>query len=163
LIDFGYNPLKSGIVAFIVIIWGIFFFDWQNINSLILPTKEINGLNDSSLISTIKPEYPTFDPFLYSIDSFIPVINLHQVEYFLPSSSKQRKIFPENFFKIEEFHSEYPLFDGYILILKFMQYNLPPLLSFFVVKYYFSIHNLLGWLFTLIWIAGFSGLVRRLN
>jgi hypothetical protein len=161
IIDFGYNPLKSSVVAFLIIIFGSFIFNFQNINSVILPTKLKDISNVSSLIFIHESEYPKFDPLIYSIDSFLPVINLHQVEYWLPSSNKQRKLFPES--KVEKILSEYPFFDGYITLLSFAQNNFLIFAKFIFLNYYFSLHSLLGWLFTLVWIAGFSGLVRRLS
>ena len=32
-------------------------------------------------------QYPRFDPIVYSVDAFVPIINLHQETYWLPDAN----------------------------------------------------------------------------
>ncbi|WP_210407761.1 hypothetical protein, partial [Hydrocoleum sp. CS-953] len=68
----------------------------------------------------------------YSLDTFIPIVDLHQQTYWLPNPKKGREI-PLILFKVKT---------GALL------------------KWYLWVHIVFGWILTSLWVAGFSGLVR---
>lgn len=84
------------------------------------------------------PAYPEFFTPVYSLDVFLPIIDFHQEQFWLPKASRGAELF------------EVP-----ILLLKVRTGGL--LLA------YFWLHILFGWVFTSLWVAGFTGLVRRLE
>lgn len=79
------------------------------------------------------PSYPEFASLMYSVDVFIPIIDFHQERFWLPRASRGREI----------------------PVLKVRRGGL--LLA------YFWLHILLGWVFTSLWVASFTGLVRQLE
>ena len=78
-------------------------------------------------------EYQTFNAFIYSLDAFIPIVNLHQQNYWLPDTNK-----------------------GRILKILGIQTRWGSLL-----RIYLWVHICLGWIITSLWVAGLTGLVRR--
>jgi hypothetical protein len=84
-----------------------------------------------------KTNYPKFQPSFYSLDCFLPIIDLKQKSAWSPNANK-----------------------GYEVV--------KPSVGFRVrwgglLRGYLWAHTLLGWALTTLWVAGFTGLVRRLN
>ncbi len=46
-----------------------------------------NCLKGRTVVSGGLPEYPTFNSFWYSLDTFIPIVGLHQEEFWLPNDT----------------------------------------------------------------------------
>jgi cytoskeletal protein CcmA (bactofilin family) len=84
------------------------------------------------------PAYPEFFSPTYSLDVFLPIVELHQSNYWLPKASQGSRIFKVDFLLLDV------RFGGLLL-------------------FYFWVHILLGWIFTSLWVAGFSGLIRRVE
>ncbi len=88
-IGYGFVPLRAlwwiaGFVAF-----GTLLFRWGYIERVITPTEE--GPYESFMQSgTTPPHYPRFNAFVYSLENFLPVVDLHQGEYWRPSPSPWR-------------------------------------------------------------------------
>ncbi len=79
--------------------------------------------------------YAVFNPLVYSIDTFTPIIDLHQQKLWLPDASKGREI---------------PL-----LIIKVRSGDL--------LRRWVWFQIIAGWVLTTLWVAGFTGLVRNKN
>ena len=75
--------------------------------------------------------YPRFNFLVYSVDTFVPLIDLHQGKYWLPNANRGHEI-P----KIKGLHT------GGLLRL------------------YLWIHILMGWLLSTLLVVGLTGLVR---
>ena len=84
------------------------------------------------------PAYPEFFSPVYSIDVFLPIIDFHQESYWIPKASRGGELF------------EIP-----IILLKVRSGG--------VLLAYFWLHIALGWVFTSLWVAGFTGLVRSVE
>lgn len=82
--------------------------------------------------------YPEFFSPTYSLDVFLPIIDFHQAQYWLPKASRGPTLFTLEFLMLEV------RWGGVLLA-------------------YFWLHIILGWVFTSLWVAGFTGLVRRLE
>ena len=52
-------------------------------------------IDDKALSKYLSCEekYPCLEPIMYSIDTFLPIVKLHQEEYWLPDDSKQNGSF----------------------------------------------------------------------
>jgi hypothetical protein len=87
-----------------------------------------------------KSNYPKFQSFLYSIDPFLPIVNLGQKDYWAPNA---------NIGSLAKF----PLSPSFAF--KFTWGS--------ALRLYLILHIILGWIFTTLWVAGFTGLVRKLN
>ena len=147
-IAYGYKPTKALVWSsiFISIGWNFFGFGYYNCSDSISnnkcafsPSSEISPYPDSTEQSTtetnnktINIDYPEFNLWLYSLDTFIPIVDLHQQTYWLPNPKKGEEI-PLILFKVKT---------GAFL------------------QWYLWIHIVCGWILTSLWVAGFSGLVR---
>ena len=81
----------------------------------------------------IVQDYPRFDPFLYSVDMFVPVVTFHQATYWLPDANR-----------------------GDVLVrIAGVQIATGALL-----RYYLVMHILMGWVLTTLLIVGLTGLIR---
>lgn len=84
----------------------------------------------------ISDNYPTFNPLIYSVDAFIPILDFQQQKYWLPNATKEIEI-SHNSFKLKILGS--------------------------CLRWYLWVHITFGWVFTSLWVASFTGLVRRIQ
>jgi hypothetical protein len=86
--------------------------------------------------STIKStnDYPKFQAFVHSLDTLLPIVDLKQKGYRLPNANQA-----ENLIRGISFR-----WGG-------------------LLRIYLWVHILFGWILTTLWVAGFTGIVRRLN
>ena len=75
---YGYRLRRPLIAAAIFIFagWFLFWLGWQN--DLMVPVKDSAGCPDALC--------GCFNAFVYSLDAFLPIVNLHQEEYWLPAA-----------------------------------------------------------------------------
>jgi hypothetical protein len=79
LVSYGFNPGKVLIPILIIIFLGYTIFSNAAQAGLMAPTGnpvEVNGIKT----------YPVFNPFLYSVDVFLPIVDLHQESYWIPNT-----------------------------------------------------------------------------
>lgn len=140
MIGYGYSPLNVlwGIAAFIVLGWSLFKTGYKH--GLITPIDEsayakITGSDGISRadVRQLSDISPKLNYFMYSVDTFVPLIDLYQVKYWQPNAGHGHKIF-----KIKGFS----MHTGGLL------------------RIYFWIHLITGWVLTMLLVAGLSGLVR---
>ncbi|MFH1081659.1 MAG: hypothetical protein V1766_15595 [Pseudomonadota bacterium] len=98
-IGYGYKPFHALYWMFAFIVIGWICFGLGNYYELMTPSKIVTYLahgtvNEKEVLS---PDYPKFnsvlDAFIYSVDAFIPVIDLNMKKYWLPNASKGDKWF----------------------------------------------------------------------
>jgi len=92
-------------------------------------------LDAATATPSVSEDYPAFNAVVYSIDVFLPIIDLHQQRYWLPNANRGHEV---------------PL-----LICKCKAGAL--------LRWYFWAHIILGWVLSSLWIASVTGLVRRLE
>ncbi len=127
-IGYGYQTERIFLFILPVLLVGMFIFGWANNVGIMYPTKEIKK----------STEYQAFNPFVYSVDTFVPFIDLHQKNYWLPSSTGQDSMKPE---------------DKTARLIK-KPYG-------FWVRIYFWLHIVLGWIFSTLAAASLTGLIRK--
>jgi hypothetical protein len=54
---------------------------------LIVPAKDTTGLHPPPVAARCTTDYPCFSPVGYAIDTVIPLINIHQAEYWRPNAN----------------------------------------------------------------------------
>jgi hypothetical protein len=146
----GYRPNLALVWSAFFILVGSYVFDSGKVNNLMSPTK-VNPYETPQTPTSPQlaknPNYPEIVPFVYSIDSFIPIVDLQQKAYWLPQ------------FSAENTSASLPI----PIINK--TFPIPMKQKHFstILMWYFWLHTALGWIFTSLWVAGFTGLVRRLN
>jgi hypothetical protein len=92
--DYGYKPLKAAKISICLIVFGGLVFMAGYEDGLMVPSKEYIYMNkpyrleDSGTVKGELPStYPEFAPFIYSLENFVPFLDLHQKAYWLPLSA----------------------------------------------------------------------------
>lgn len=90
-IDYGHRPLKALGWCIGIVLLGAGIFCWAHGADLMLEKKEAfkPRRQDGVEIS----QYPSFNAFVYSLDTFAPLVDLHQTRYWLPKDSWVRWYF----------------------------------------------------------------------
>src|SRR5262249_53475832 len=86
-------------------IGGIVFFKAHRAGIMTPPKVENNVPSNSREHTHI---YPCFSPFVYSLDTFLPIVELHQKKYWLPDATKQNG-------RIYRWYLWFHIFVGYFL------------------------------------------------
>jgi sRNA-binding regulator protein Hfq len=141
LIGYGYAPWRAFAMSVAMIVLGTFLFHCGFSNDLVTPAKENvyakapNGQLelDKSGRPKIVENYPVFNAFVYSLESFIPLIKFDQSANWTPNANRRADI--------SIFHVQVP-FTGRFL------------------RYYLYSHIAAGWLLTSLWVGAVTGLVK---
>ncbi|MHC4742906.1 MAG: hypothetical protein ACYS8Z_13405 [Planctomycetota bacterium] len=85
----GYAPWRPAAAGLIVFIAGCLIF-WAAVRTeVMIPTRESAYVKDDSERGRhVSAEYQAFSAFLYSLDVFIPVVDLHQRSYWQPNANR---------------------------------------------------------------------------
>jgi hypothetical protein len=85
LIGYGYEPFRAIKIGAAIVLLGTVIFAIGAHRNLMAETKlaehVLSQENESGVIS---PTYPRFNPFVYSLDVFLPFADLHQRCYWIP-------------------------------------------------------------------------------
>jgi hypothetical protein len=147
LIGYGYRPANA--------LWFFLFFltvgtrVFQNANrmGIIVPTKP----NADQL-----PNYPKFHPFIYSLETFIPLLKLGMGEYWGPSDVSDKPIFILPFAL-----KKFTLCFLYGQLDANHRLAISPHPPSLLVRHYLWIHIICGWLVTTLLLAGLSGILKK--
>jgi hypothetical protein len=133
----GYKPHRALVYALIIVALGSFLFHYAYSQGLLSTSKfeTVKSTHTSNLL-IIPKAYPKFNAVFYSLDLFLPIVDLRQKSYWQPNAEPGNEISLP--FKIKWGWGS-------------------------AIQYYFWLHIILGWMLTTLWVAGLTGLVRRLN
>ncbi len=90
--------------------------------------------NELANVPLARADYPKFQAFVYSLDTFLPIVDLNQKGYWLPNANHGDNVIPGVRFR----------WGG-------------------LLRIYFWVHIIFGWILTTLWVAGFTGIIRRRN
>ncbi len=127
-IAYGYKPWWAVFWMVGVTLLGWLIFSLGSRQDLIVPLH--GWAYDNTGDRRISSRYPTFNALVYSLDELLPVINLRQGDYWLPSKGS-----------------------GTNMRLR--------VVGSFVIRHYLTVHILLGWILTTLFIAGTVTLVQK--
>jgi hypothetical protein len=136
IIGYGYRPLRAvwWILGFVIV--GASLFHWGYRERVITPTEE--GAYESFLQTGETPlHYPPFNSLVYSLENFLPVVELHQGEYWRPNprhstvTKRGRTRWTDETFPAR------------------------------LLRWYLWLHILAGWTITPLLFAGLAGLLRN--
>jgi hypothetical protein len=114
---------------------GTAFFAWGYRARLIAPTEE--AAYEVFVRTGVPPiHYPPFSSFIYSLENFLPVVELHQGNYWRPNPRHRRARTPR-FFRL----------GGETAAAR-------------MLRWYLWLHILAGWTITPLLFAGLAGLLR---
>lgn len=131
-LGYGYTPRRALIWILGVVLLGWLVFWAGHANSLFSPISD--GLYKDAAFqngASLPSGYQTFNPFVYSLDAFLPIIDLHQEAVWLPNPSRPCVVAG----------GEHPC-GAYLRI-------------------YLWAHIIVGWALSTLAVAGFTGLVRK--
>ncbi len=136
-IGFGYQPLRAlwWIAGFVGL--GTILFGWGYRMRIITPTEE-TAYREFVASGEAPPHYPVFNPLVYSLENFLPVVELHQDKYWRPN--------PRHTVAGRATRSGEP--------------RDPSPVPSRLLRCYLWLHILAGWTITPLLFAGLSGLVR---
>lgn len=135
LINFGYAPGQAVWAALLFIAIGAFVFHWGfNAKLIVPPTKDpYMGGYKAEPGNVIVPDYPLFDPIVYSANVFIPLVDFGLRGSWMPSAARGNTV---------EFASM-TIRTGTLLRL------------------YYWFHIASGWALTTLAVAGFTGVIPK--
>lgn len=131
-IGYGYRPWRALWIGVMMIVIGAAIFSVGARAGLIAATKEVEHVFEGREEHRLSKDYPRFNALVYSLDMFVPLLDLHQANYWLPSSSRGAPIINSRW---------YTLSAGGVL------------------RFYLGFHIYLGWTLTTLLAVGLSGLV----
>jgi len=134
-IGYGYKPLRAlwWIAAFIALGTALFGLGYQN--GAVTPSERDASESYSNKKRMTPLYYPQFNALIFSVDTFLPVVDLHQAKFWLPNSQTG------------------PTLHGFGL-------SHGPSLGA-LLRWYLWLHIMAGWFFASMFVAGVTGLVRK--
>jgi hypothetical protein len=87
-IGFGYRPMRPLWIALVIIALGAVCFEWGKRADMMTPVKKgeytyVDGQGNVQLSTA----YPRLYSIIYSIDLFVPLVELQQVSYWMPTGT----------------------------------------------------------------------------
>ena len=136
IIGYGYRPLRAvwWILGFVMV--GAGLFRWGYRERVITPTEE-RAYEAFVKTGDPPPHYPPFSPLVYSLENFLPVVELHQGEYWRPNPRHRRA---------QGRHRP-----------RWTDETFPARM----LRWYLWLHILAGWTITPLLFAGLAGLLRN--
>ena len=135
VVGYGYRPWRTAWIGLVIILLGWIFFWAGSLADVITPVKEGAYVSDDSNKGWhLSEHYPTFFAPVYSLDVFVPLVDLRQVSYWLPNANRNGEL------SISE-HLYIPI-NGKAL------------------RYYFWFEIIAGWVLTTMLVVGATGLIR---
>jgi len=136
-IGFGYQPLRAlwWIAGFVGL--GTILFGWGYRMRIITPTEE-SAYREFVASGEAPPHYPVFNPLVYSLENFLPVVELHQDKYWRPNPRHSVRGRAKRGGESGD----------------------PSSVPSRLLRCYLWLHILAGWTITPLLFAGLSGLVR---
>ena len=132
-IGYGYDPWRALWIGLFIVGIGVLVFELGSRAGLIAPTKEVEHVSDfPNAAIQLSRDYPRFSSIIYSLDMFVPLLDLQQGSYWLPSA--------ERGWKINAF--------GFCFS------------AGSALRFYLGLHIYLGWALTTLLAVGLSGLVQ---
>ncbi|MGD0074887.1 MAG: hypothetical protein ABSD31_11180 [Candidatus Binataceae bacterium] len=136
-VGYGYKPLRAlwWILGFVT--FGTVLFGWGRYAMLMTPTEE-PAYQAFVAEGALPPHYPPFNAFIYSLENFLPVVQLHQDAYWRPNPRHAVKWR----LRVRRRHIDLGVVPAVVL------------------RWYLWVHIIAGWIFTPLLFAGLSGLIR---
>jgi len=136
-IGYGYRPLRAlwWMAGFVAI--GTLLFGFGYLTRIVTPTDPA-AYRSFVEYGTTPSHYPPFNALIYSLENFLPVVALHQEEYWRPNPLHGVTGEPSSGV------------DGSALGIRAGR----------LLRWYLWFHILAGWTLTPLFFAGLSGLVR---
>jgi len=131
LIGYGYSPWTAFGISLIVIVFGWWLFQRGYRRGLVTPTGDAEYAIQKDGAHVFSHDYPKFNSFVYSLETFVPLVKLGIAEHWEPNGRCRA------------------------LGVK----KLPPMTGGWL-RGYLWLHMIAGWLLSALWVGGITGLVK---
>jgi sRNA-binding regulator protein Hfq len=125
MIGYGHQPWRAFLIGLVIIVFGTFLFHFGSENNLLAATKDAENASSAK-----------FHALVYSIDMFVPLVDLYQAKYWLPDTNQKAEWRPFNL----------------------SWFKMP--VSGSGLRWYLWFHISIGWILTTLLVVGLTGLVR---
>jgi hypothetical protein len=126
-IGYGYRPWRALLLSLIIITIGRFLFKKGYVAKILIPTE------DNVSRPRLRGTYPRFNAWIYSLETFIPLVKLGVGEYWRPNANGGARL---------RIGKPLPVKMGGLL------------------RVYLWFHIIAGWVLTTLWVGGFTGLLK---
>jgi hypothetical protein len=131
-IGYGYRPWNAFIFSLGVISIGWWLFRWGFLQGLLTPTSnEAYGTIRGSTHQLLE-SYPKFNAFIYSLETFVPLVKLGLGDHWTPNANRGRSL----------------------------RLGIVTLRTGSLLRGYLWFHIIAGWVLTTLWVGGLTGLVK---
>ena len=86
-IRYGYQTGRAVVMQTALYVAALVFFWFARYHGAIIPTQNVPGLTTTPMAAQCTSFYPCFNPFGYAVDTVIPLINVHQADFWGPNAS----------------------------------------------------------------------------
>jgi len=132
-IGFGYHPWNAFYLSIAIIMLGFLLFRAGYEAEIVTPTSK-DAYESSELPGGKLTElYPRFNAFIYSLETFVPLLGLEMGKYWRPNPNRKEKA-------------------------KIGHFSLP--INGSRLTYYLWFHITIGWILTTLWLGGLTGLLK---
>jgi hypothetical protein len=149
-IAYGYEPWRALYWALGFILFGYLSFALGYRAGVIAPTDK-DASAQFQLDTTLLPGYQPFNAFVYSLDTFLPIINLGLKDKWMPDPNLKPRPMAIQGTWLGDFVGSY--------------LQRPSIWHLFnsgrALRIYLWFHLLLGWVLITLFAAGFTGVIRR--
>jgi hypothetical protein len=134
LIGYGYRPWRAFGISLALIVIGCGLFNWGYTSKIVTPTEkeayavyvDKNGKDDHF------DRYPVFNPFIYSAETFVPLLKLGISDHWMPNANRGDPV----------------------------NLGIAVLPTGSLLRGYLWFHIIAGWVLTTLWVGGLTGLVK---
>jgi hypothetical protein len=134
LIGYGYEPWRAFWISVAVIVVGWFVFRRGYRRGLVTPTTDEKFTVERDGVHPSSPNYPRFNAFVYSLETFVPLVKLGIDPHWAPNAN--RKAFESG-----------------------TKLRFPPKSGGWL-RGYLWFHVIAGWVLSALWVGGITGLVK---
>ena len=86
-IQYGYQTWRAVVGIIVLYAAVLVFLLFARYHNAIIPVQTTTGLHPAPTATSCSSHYPCFNPFGYAIDTVIPLINVHQADFWGPNES----------------------------------------------------------------------------
>jgi hypothetical protein len=152
----GYLPFRAGwwVAAFVLV--GFFLFSWGQDAGVLTPIQD-NGIvavqskGGTGIQDDEVSVYQPFNGFIYSLETFLPLVDLQFAKHWLPCASCKPKCQVDLLTHLRHWPFRWMSPWQHDFGEHFGKH----------LRWYFWLHILAGWFFTTMFVAGVTGLVRK--
>lgn len=134
LIGYGYSPWRAFGLSLGVIVVAWWLFRRGYCRGLVTPTGDAEFTVESHGVRPKSDNYPKFNAFVYSLETFVPLVKLGLADHWMPNANRRA---PQS--------GKRP--------------PLPPSTGSWLRGYLWC-HIIAGWVLSALWVGGITGLVK---